>query len=1100
MTTAERYRGVEEIELRLADVWQRRWLVRLLAAAAAVGTVACGAVVLAAVALGYWPDQPPAAARWAVLLLGVGSLVFALVWFVGRAALWRQNPAQVARFAESRMPELRNDLINSVLLARERRVASPELVHAAITESVVHTRHHDLRRSVSLRPLRRWGGALAVAILLVGALAVFQPGPMRTGLLAAFDPTAFVPRRGTLELVKLEPGDVTVFVGETVSVVAKIRNPRHRPLEAVVVFENAPAQPMLAGDRHTTFTHPIENVQSSFRYAVRIGDDPPWPKHKRWYTVTVRDRIEFEGLDVRYAFPKYMHRGPEVVNNADGDLAAPMGSTATVTLRLGGPVPSAWLERPDAPARRMRRTDNGRRFQIDVPIEQDGRYRLVVRDARDQALQSWPNGNGGAWFIIKARPDGPPAIQCIEPNADAMVPVGGKLEVTFRATDAVGLHQAALYLAAKDQSEQQLRSWTLDGAKDRKITYTIDLAGRAEGDELTYYAAATDTRRLPAAPPARPRALGPQTAESDRFRITVQDPQKLQAERDKLYQRLNERLAAILQLQLAQRVNTDICWKQHKTLEQVRATAGEICTGQQAIRGALVTLLEDFPFDAALISVHQTLALLANQEARTAIDQARVVQRLEFLGPRDQTCAALAGTQDEIIDTLNTLLAVLPRLRDGAEGREATRPGGDIPPEVREKLRDLQQGLQEFQEAERKAIEAAERLTKKPVDDFTAADEELLKELKAVQDKWEKFLNEQFTDFSKMAQQDFSNPAMLKELMSVKNDVTMAKDALKKKAIEIATAIEDNGIENAKTLTANFEKWLPDKPDRIKWAMEDPAGGQENIEAPELPKELEDLVGDLLEQEEELFDEADDISSKYTLSGDKAIGWDAMDGPMPNMNAQGVTGNQLPNSSEMAGRSGEGRQGKSTGEFVEDKAVGKGGRRTPTRLTPEAFQKGQVDDSSKEPAGGATGGGKLSGAGAEGLEGPVPPPLQKRLRRLAGKQAALVNRAERIRAKFQPSDYRHFQLGEMVTLMNRVKTDLEQYRYQNVLRARDVTLRGMRKSALLLTGKVYVEEDASKAMPKYLRKEIDDVQEADFPVGYEDVLKEYYTRLSEGGQ
>ncbi len=70
------------------------------------------------------------------------------------------------------------------------------------------------------------------------------------------------------------------------------------------------------------------------------------------------------------------------------------------------------------------------------------------------------------------------------------------------------------------------------------------------------------------------------------------------------------------------------------------------------------------------------------------------------------------------------------------------------------------------------------------------------------------------------------------------------------------------------------------------------------------------------------------------------------------MNAQGVTGNQLPNTSEIGGGSGEGRTGKSTGEYVEDKAVGKGGRRTPTRLTPEPFQKGQVSDSSGEPGGG----------------------------------------------------------------------------------------------------------------------------------------------------
>ena len=384
------------------------------------------------------------------------------------------------------------------------------------------------------------------------------------------------------------------------------------------------------------------------------------------------------------------------------------------------------------------------------------------------------------------------------------------------------------------------------------------------------------------------------------------------------------------------------------------------------------------------------------------------------------------------------------------------------------------------------------------MDNFTPEDEKLLKDLQLAQDKWEKFLNEAFADFSKMAQQDFSNPALLKELISVKTDVTMAKDALKKKATEIATAIEDNGIENAKTLTANLEKWLPDEPDRIKWNMEDPAG-QSNIEQPDLPKELEDLVGDLLEDEEDLFEEMDDITGKYTMSGDKGIGWDAMDGPISNMNAQGVTGNQLPNTSEISGRSGEGRQGKAVGEMVEDKAVGKGGRRTPTRLTPEPFQQGQVNDTSQEPAGGATGGGKLSGAGSEGLEGPLPPELQKELKRLAGKHAQLVNRAERIQAGFKVSDYSNLQFLQALGLMRQVQSNLENYRYVNALRQRHVALGALKQTHLLLGGKIEVTSDATGAMPKYVKDDIEDASQGKLPAEFRDALRKYFERVAEIG-
>ena len=186
--------------------------------------------------------------------------------------------------------------------------------------------------------------------------------------------------------------------------------------------------------------------------------------------------------------------------------------------------------------------------------------------------------------------------------------------------------------------------------------------------------------------------------------------------------------------------------------------------------------------------------------------------------------------------------------------------------------------------------------------------------------------------------------------------------------------LEQLGAEMAKEMTTNIEKWLPDTPDRERWSQEEPLT-DDMKEAPmaELPKEMEDIVGKLMEDEEDLFNEMEHASSSWADSLDKGAGWDAMDGPISNNSARGVTGNPLPNTNEIAGRGGEGRQGKSSGEFVGDTAVGKGGRNTPSRLTPDAFVKGQVKNYySKDPVGGATGGGKESGGGARGCTGLCP--------------------------------------------------------------------------------------------------------------------------------
>ena len=331
------------------------------------------------------------------------------------------------------------------------------------------------------------------------------------------------------------------------------------------------------------------------------------------------------------------------------------------------------------------------------------------------------------------------------------------------------------------------------------------------------------------------------------------------------------------------------------------------------------------------------------------------------------------------------------------------RPGGNLPDDVKQKLEEMRNKLDKFLEQQKKVIEASENLAKKPVDDFTKEEEELLKGMAAAEDDWAKFMKDLHSDLSKLPEQDFANSSMAKELVEIQTELKMAEDALLKKSADIAVPLEQLGYERAEEIKTNLEKWLPDTPDREKWSQEESLTDKDK-EAPmaELPGELEDIVGDLMEQEEDLFDEMEDVSSSAADSLDKGAGWDATDGPISNMSAKGVTGNRLPNTSEIGGRSGEGRQGKSSGEFVGDEAVGKGGRKTPSRLTPDPFVKGQIKDHSKESAGGATGGGKESGKGGEGLEGPrAARPGQRDAERLAGKQAALRNKAEGIDLQFQ---------------------------------------------------------------------------------------------------
>ena len=343
-----------------------------------------------------------------------------------------------------------------------------------------------------------------------------------------------------------------------------------------------------------------------------------------------------------------------------------------------------------------------------------------------------------------------------------------------------------------------------------------------------------------------------------------------------------------------------------------------------------------------------------------------------------------------------------------------------------------------------------------------------------------------------------ANAALLKELMEVYSEVTMAKDALKKKAAEIAVAAEEMGLELAKELRVQPRE-VADGQARPHQVDAGGPAGKQDMPMAELPKELEDMVGELMEQQEDLFDEMEDANANWTDSLDKGAGWDAMDGPIANMSAKGVTGNQLPNNNEMGGRTGEGRSGKSQGELVEETASGKGGRNTPTRLDPTPFQQGQVKDEIQGPGRRRH---RRRQALRPGRRGPGrpgrPPSKQQEMQALAAEAGGAAQQGRAAESSISARPLRQLQAAgiDRPDAAGRERPECQPLPERPPPPGHPAGRPGHQPTCCS-PAQIHVQHDTSPTMSKKMEDQINDAMKGQLPAAWSEALKEYYRKLSQ---
>jgi hypothetical protein len=1044
----------------------------------------------------------PSAVRlvWGLALLC--GLLFMAARLVVYPLVRRMTDAMVAAHLERTSPGLDNRVINAVLLADERfrDPLTRRMAGAQIRETALSMGGPELKPAGAAalgRPARR---AAVVAVVLLAYALAFSDHFTNAALRFLY-PTRYIPPLTNTRL-HVSPGDAELLQGDPLAVEARVAG--LLPETAVISVETS------AGERASAsmsfegnaFTYRFANVQSALSYRIGAGDALTRP-----YRVRVRERPAIQRLRLRYAYPAYTALPEREEADAPGDVSGPVGTVVRVTALTDRPVQRGWIEvRPEdggeaaQPARSPLVPEGPQGLGGEFRIAWSGTYKVYVEDAAGV-------GNAPRVHRLEAIPDAPPRVVFEQPAADVAVAPDARVTLLAGAEDDFSLRELHLLVQRRAGAEwERLQGWTYGpGTRACREGAVLDVAGLGlkAGEVLAYYMQANDGLRREDAEAGRSRVYHVRLVDQPAAaRAAEQARESLRDAIRKLIEMQQQNLDATRALadraagESALDTPDDAAWT------DLRASAGRLTKAQEevykgavaaaaAYAGEATTTMTEGLVRIAAGEVTQAVALLKQLEA--APDRAAVQVRSGAAA--DSEAAALAMLR-QLLDNPAALLAQLLE-REGKAESLGERAEDLLP--AKQLAEKLVKSLERFAEEQKKTIEMSNRLSEKPVDDFTNQDEQDLQKIAQTEKEWSKFFQEAATDLSKLPPQDMSLATQAKEFLEVYSEMQQAAEEAERKAVELAVPHEQAGLELAQSIETNIEKWLMETKDNQVWSMEEPL---EDYEVPlaELPEELQDLIGDLVEGEEDMQEEFDDVTSGWFDSLDIGAGWDTTDGPISNMSAKGVTGNRLPNTQEIGGRSGEGRTGKSSGQFVEEEATGKGGRQTPSRLTADPFEAGWVKDSSAEAPTGATGGGKVSGQGAEGFQGPVPPPLQQALKRLAAQQSELIDKAKRLDYGLKKYRYPQGHLPESIELMQAQQQSLDAGEIGLFGSRQRVLLSNLREVKELSETQKQLFRDRSALLPKQLREEIASGRDEPVPEQYRTMVEDYFRSLSELGK
>ncbi|MBI2193577.1 MAG: DUF4175 family protein [Planctomycetes bacterium] len=1047
-------------------------------------------LLLAALLLDRCLHGGPAAliATEAALLLAWVAL---FAWTTVRPLLRPLRDEKVAIHVEERLGNLEGRLINTLQIARDRQLSQNPFSPIVVLENCRALEKTDFTVTLPWRAVQPAVLGCLAAIGLVALYGYASPDRFLNSLQRYLAPTRSIDAITNTRIESVDPGNLVVLGGTDVTVRTRLSGqPPERLLLRVGAQGNWRDIARARTGTDGRFEWTLPHLTRALDYQVLAGDD-----RSEIFHIELTESPTLQSLDVTLVYPEYLKRATESLENHGGNLEVVEGTSVRIRAHANKPLQSAELHRT-------------RHEPATLSIESGQAADDVVAEFTVTETESYwftlvdRTGNPSVAPVqhaIVAVKDQPPSVQLVSPAEDMPVAASDGVGLQFAATDDFGLARADLKLdvtRAFDRSMADLPGQSLPLAElplRHTGEFLLQLAALklADGDVLRCCIELQDS-------------LGQRSASATRTLTVVRPSQGSQADRAAQLTDLDQ-LKRLLSRQQANLASTDGVAALVGT-GPIREDLDGITAEQMGIRdegGRLAAGLSE-----KLGPVKNSLRQLAQEELADSVAALDDAGRASQASSQRRHLLEAKLLEEETVKKLEQMIA------QGAAASEASEKARQSPEATKpdaEKLKDETKALEAFKEKlthfykEQKAnVLETQKLLELPPDSAEA--EALARKILERQRLAEKLAREAKDQTKVLAEEKITN----EHLIDLMEDVYRAvSDAVKKgEAKEFRNMLmkEEMAVLMADSIPDNGEAFLTNSlGSKTKWDFEDwPEEERPETKLPPIPPNMHDTLGDLLDAQEDLAEDADDMNSQMHFGATDNTGLIGGDGgPASNWMAKGRSGNTKPKNNEVGGRSGSGRTGKTSGEFVDAADVAKEGRETEDRYTKEQAMEGFVPTKGeKKRAGGSTStGGKRSDEATEfGLRGDAPINWSHQRMKLKEKQDDLRLKTELFVNKLKEiTGQPDFDANSALLLMQEVQSDLDGGRFDHAVRKQieaSLHLKKLRRRLAAYVGQTEASsgERSGNAAPA----QHDDPLLEKYPDEYRKLLQEYYKVLAEG--